>query len=214
MSAAIRNPDITYAYSSPKVPKRITEEEYEAVLEKSVEKLEFRDGKIIMMAGGGETHSLVKGNAVHQLKTAFAKRPCRIYDSDMKVKIEATSLNTFPDASIVCGKSHFTNDKRNTLLNPGAIIEVLSDGTEAYDRGEKFWHYRHMPSLSTYVLLSSTQIRAEIFELDPSGTWVLTTFDGLDSAMKLQHYDIEIPLAALYEKTILDPDFAEDSEDG
>ncbi|MFN0080190.1 MAG: Uma2 family endonuclease [Prosthecobacter sp.] len=205
MSAAVRNPDIAYAYSTPKLPPRITEEEYEAVLEKSVEKLEFRNGQIIMMAGGGDTHSLVKGNAIHQLKAALSKRPCRVYDSDMKVKIEASSLNTFPDAAIVCGKPQFKNDKRNTLLNPGVLIEVLSDSTEAYDRGEKFWHYRHLPSLRTYVLLSSEQIRAEVFDLCEDGTWALTTFDGFDAILKLRHHEIEIPLAALYEKTILDP---------
>lgn len=211
MSAALKNPDISYAYSAPKVPKRISEEEYEAVLEKSVEKLEFRDGRIVMMAGGGETHSLVKSNLVRHLGNALNKRPCRVYDSDMKVKVAATSLNTFPDASIVCGKSEFKDDRRQTLLNPGTIIEVLSESTEAYDRGEKFWHYRHLPSLRTYLLLSSTQVRAEVFELDDSGTWVLATFDGLESAVKLRHYDMEIPLAALYEKTVLDPDFSEDN---
>lgn len=214
MSAAIRNPDITYAYSAPKTPKRITEEEYEAVLEKSVEKLEFRDGQIVMMAGGGDTHSLVKGNVLRHLGNALSKRPCRVYDSDMKVKVAATSLNTFPDASIVCGKPEFKDDRRVTLLNPGAIIEVLSDSTEAYDRGEKFWHYRHLPSLRTFVLLSSSQVRAEIFELDQDGTWVLTTFDGLESSLKLKHYELEIPLTALYEKTILDPAFVEDQNDG
>lgn len=212
MSAALKNPDISYAYSAPKAPKRISEEEYEAVLEKSHEKLEFRDGRIMMMANGdGETHSLVMSSLVHQLGNAFSGRPCRLYMSDMKVKVTATSLNTFPDASIVCGKPQFKDDRRQTLLNPGAIIEVLSESTEAYDRGEKFWHYRHLPSLRTYLLLSSTQVRAEVFELDDSGTWVLATFDGLESAVKLRHYDMEIPLAALYEKTVLDPDFSEDN---
>lgn len=205
MSAAIRQPDMSYAYSTPKMPPRITEEEYEAVLEKSVEKLEFRNGQIVAMAGGGDTHSLAKGNLVRHLGNAFAKRPCRVYDSDMKVKITATGLNTFPDASIVCGRPEFKNDRRNTLLNPQALIEVLSDGTEAYDRGEKFWHYRHLPSLGTYVLVSTAQPLVEVFARGADGAWQLTSFDGLDAVMSLRQFEIELSLSAIYEKTILDP---------
>lgn len=205
MSAALRDPGAQYAYSLPKLPPRVTEEEYEAILEKSVEKLEFRNGQIVMMAGGTDTRSLVKSNLVRQLGNAFSKRPCRVYDSDMKVKVEASGLNTFPDASIVCGQPKFNSDKRITLLNPGAIFEVLSEGTEAYDRGEKFWNYRHMPSLKTFVLISTAQARVEVFELAADEQWQLTTFDGFDACLRLKHYDIELPLSSLYEKTDLDP---------
>jgi Uma2 family endonuclease len=195
----------------PKLPPRVTEEEYEAILEKSVEKLEFRNGQIVMMAGGTDTHSLVKGSLIHALKGSLSKRP---YDSDMKVKVEASGLNTFPDASIVCGQPKFNSDKRITLLNPGAIFEVLSDGTEAYDRGEKFWHYRHIPSLKTFVLVSTAQARVEVFELGEGDQWQLTTFDGFDATLRLKHYDIEIPLAAVYDKTDLDPSTPPNDEQG
>ena len=182
------------------------------ILEKSVEKLEFRNGQVVAMAGGGDTHSLAKGNLIGELKRALKARPCRVYDSDMKVKIAATGVNTFPDASIVCGKSQFKNDKRNTLLNPGALFEVLSEGTEAYDRGEKFWNYRHLPSLTTYVLVSTEQPRVEVFE-SAEGVWQLTTYDGLDATMRLRQYDLEIPLAAIYEKTALDPSTPTEDEE-
>jgi Uma2 family endonuclease len=165
------------------------------------------------MAGGGDTHSLVKGNLVHLLKGAFAKRPCRVYDSDMKVKIEATGLNTFPDASIVCGRPRFKNEKRTTLLNPEAIFEVLSEGTEAYDRGEKFWNYRHLPALGTFVLVATTQPLVEVFERAEDGSWNMTPFDGLDATMRLRHFDVELPLMAIYEKTALDPATPPDGED-
>ena len=213
MSAALRDLGAQYAYSMPKLPPRVTEEEYEAILEKSVEKLEFRNGQIVMMAGGTDTHSLVKSNLVRQLGNALSKRPCRVYDSDMKVKVEASGLNTFPDASIVCGQPKFNSDKRITLLNPGAIFEVLSDGTEAYDRGEKFWNYRHIPSLKTFVLVSTAQARVEVFELGEGDQWQLTTFDGFDASLRLKHYDIEIPFAAVYDKTDLDPSTPPESED-
>jgi Uma2 family endonuclease len=214
MSGDLRHSAAQYAYSMPKLPPRVTEEEYEAILEKSVEKLEFRNGQIVMMADGTDTHSLVKGNLIHQLKSALSKRPCRVYDSDMKVKVEASGLNTFPDASIVCGQPRFNSEKRITLLNPGAIFEVLSEGTEAYDRGEKFWNYRHMPSLKTFVLISTNQARVEVFELGEGDQWQLTTFDGFEAILRLKHYDIEISLADVYDKTDLDPSTPPNEEEG
>jgi len=211
MSAALRQTGVQYAYSVPALPPRVSEEEYEVILEKSVEKLEFRNGQVVAMAGGGDTHSLAKGNLIGELKRALKARPCRVYDSDMKVKIGPTGLNTFPDASIVCGKPQFKNEKRNTLLNPEALFEVLSDGTEAYDRGDKFWNYRHLPSLTTYVLVSTKQPLVEVFELEDA-VWQLSTFDGREASMTLKHHDLSIPLAAIYEKTDLDPSIAAEDE--
>jgi Uma2 family endonuclease len=130
------------------------------------------------------------------------------------VKVEASGLNTFPDASIVCGQPRFNSEKRITLLNPGAIFEVLSEGTEAYDRGEKFWNYRHMPSLKTFVLISTNQARVEVFELGEGDQWQLTTFDGFEAILRLKHYDIEISLADVYDKTDLDPSTPPNEEEG
>lgn len=189
----------------PPLPARIGEEEYEALLEKSLEKLEFRNGQIVAMAGGGDTHSLTKGNLIRHIGNAFRCRTCRVYDSDMKVKIEATGLNTFPDASIVWGRPRFKDEKRNTLLNPEAIFEVLSEGTEACDRGEKFWNYRHLQTLSAYVLVATAQPLVEVFERAEDGSWIMMSFDGLAATMCLARFDLELPLIAIYEKTALDP---------
>jgi hypothetical protein len=92
-----------------------------------------------------------------------------------------------------------------------ALFEVLSDGTEAYDRGDKFWNYRHLPSLTTYVLVSTKQPLVEVFELEDA-VWQLSTFDGLEASMTLKHHDLSIPLAAIYEKTDLDPSIAAEDE--
>jgi len=202
MSAATaRKLEIAYSYAFPmQSPPRITEEEYESILEDSENKLEFRDGKIVMMAGGGFHHSLLKTNTLTQFNNAFAKRPCRVLDSDMKVKVAETGLNTFPDATVVCGPPEFKDDRRTTLLNPGILVEVLSESTESYDRGEKFRHYRQIPSLNTYVLIASDRICVEVFEKDAASDWRLSTFNGLDATLMLRHYDIAIPLTDLYAK--------------
>lgn len=192
-------------------PPLLTEEEYEEILADSTEKLEFCDGLIIGMAGGDSTHSLIKANTVATLRDAFRKRPCRVYDSDMKVRVEETGMNAFPDAVVVCGKPEFQDDQQTTLENPNLIVEVLSKTTEAFDRGRKFWNYRHLKSLHTYVLISTERPLVDVYELNAEEHWQIESFDGTAAVMKLNHFDLEIPLNQLYEKTAFDPTFV-DSE--
>lgn len=194
------------AYSAPKLPPKLSEAEYEEILEKSPEKLEFRNGMIFAMAGGSPSHSLVKVNLGHRFSNALAGRGCRVFDSDMKVKVEATGLNTFPDLSIVCQKLRFKDQRGMTLLNPGVIVEVLSEGTEGYDRGEKFWHYRQMPDLRCYVLVSTRTALVEVYERQPDDSWRLTTFHGWDAVMRLEELGVSIPLSEVYALTALDPE--------
>ena len=212
MSAALKLPPAPAPVFIKHTPPRLTEEEYEDILAKSDVKLEFLNGQIHAMAGGGASHSLVKSNTIARLNDAFRKRPCRVYDSDMKVKAEASGMNSFPDASIVCGKPEFKDDKRLTLLNPGVIVEVLSPGTEAFDRGMKFLNYREIPSLHTYVLISTEEPLVEVYELNADAHWQLETFRGADSTVRLHHCEVEIPLADFYEKTEFDPAWVEAGE--
>lgn len=191
-------------YTPPKPPKT-SEVGYEDILAKSEDKLEFRDGRIIAMAGGSPSHSLVKSNLGHCFKGALAGRGCRVFDGGMKVKVEATGLNTFPDLSIVCHKPRFTANGL-TLLNPGLIAEALSPATEAYDRGEKFWHYRHLPELRCYVLVSTAQTLVEVYERQADDSWRLTSFDGWQAVMRLEEMRVEIPLSGIYALTALDPE--------
>jgi Uncharacterized protein conserved in cyanobacteria len=149
---------------------------------------------------------MVKANVIRHLGNHFASRPCRVYDSDMMIRIEATHLGTFPDVSVVCGHSKFSDLRRVSLLNPCLIVEVLSDSTIGYDRGKKFWHYRHIESLETYVLISTGEILVEVYERLDQGSWRLRTFEGLDGVMNLDKLEVSLPLASLYEKTSLIPD--------
>lgn len=212
MSAAIKL-NAPSAYSTPKLPEKLRESEYEEILARSAEKLEFRNGMIFAMAGGSPTHSLVKAKLARHFDSRLSGRGCRVFDSDMKVKVEATGLNTFPDLSIVCQKPRFSDARGLTLLNPGLLVEVLSEGTEGYDRGEKFWHYRHMPDLRCYVLVSTMQPLVEVYERQDgeADAWRLTTFDGWQAVMRLEQLGLEIPLSAIYELTELDPEHTLDT---
>lgn len=209
MSAALKLPPAPAPVFIKRTPPRITEEEYEEILAKSDEKLEFFNGQIRSMAGGGASYSLVKSNTVRHFGNAFAKRPCRVFDSDMNVKVESSGMNTFPDASIVCGKPEFKDDRKLTLLNPGVIVEVLSLSTEAFDRGHKFLNYREIPSLHSYVLISTEEPLVEVYELNADKHWQLETFRGLGSVVRLHHCEVEIPLDHFYEKTEFDLNWEE-----
>ncbi len=92
------------------------------------------------------------------------------------------------------------------MLNPGLIAEALSPATEAYDRGEKFWHYRHLPELRCYVLVSTAQALVEVYERQADDSWRLTSFDGWQAVMRLEELRVEIPLSGIYALTALDPD--------
>ena len=134
--------------------KLLSERDY-LTLERSAEfKSEYFEGEVFAMAGGTRWHSLIGGNLVAELRDRLKGRPCVTYNAELRVKVEATGLQTYPDASVVCGPQRFLDAQEDTLLNPMLVAEVLSDSTEAYDRGRKFAHYRTIESLQEYVLVS------------------------------------------------------------
>ncbi len=130
-----------------------TPAEYLAWERAAPDKHEFLGGEIFAMAGASFAHNKIVGNIVGELRDALRDRPCDVTPSDLRVKIPAVGLYTYPDAVVVCGEPQFEDDKLDTLLNPTVIVEVLSDSTEAYDRGKKFRYYRTIPSLRDYVLV-------------------------------------------------------------
>src|ERR1044071_3578846 len=132
---------------------RLTEEEY-LRLERAAEfKSEYFDGELFAMAGGTRAHSLISANLTGELRAVLKNTKWVTYNADLRIKTEATGLYTYPDVSIVCGEQRFLDNEQDTLLNPTVVVEVLSDSTEAYDRGKKFEHYRQVPSLREYLLV-------------------------------------------------------------
>ncbi|MFN0068833.1 MAG: Uma2 family endonuclease, partial [Limisphaerales bacterium] len=158
---------------------RLSEAEYLA-LERAAEfRSQFYDGEVFAMAGGTPEHSLISVNLVSELRSRLRGRPCRVYNADLRLKIEAAGLHTYPDASVICGPVITTPGADDVALNPTLIAEVLSPATEAYDRGQKFEFYRRMPSLKEYLLVSQRAARVELFSLDAQGVWRLSEASGL-----------------------------------
>ena len=150
------------------------------------------------MAGASRQHNLILGNIVGETRNALKGQPCEVYPSDMRVRVTATGLYTYPDATVVCGNPEFEDACADTLLNPTLLVEVLSDSTEAYDRGTKSRHYRQLSSLREYVLIAQDRLSVECFVRQDDGSWVLRDTSAIDASVELMSLGISIPMAEIY----------------
>jgi Uma2 family endonuclease len=155
---------------------QLSPQEYLAFERASEEKHEYADGEIFAMSGGSLAHSELAAKMIAALAFALTGRPCRVLSSDMRVRVSPGSRYVYPDVSVVCGAPLLDDEAGDTLLNPILIVEVLSDSTEAYDRGDKFIRYRALPSLRDYVLVSQREPRIEVFSRLPDESWNLRTY--------------------------------------
>jgi Uma2 family endonuclease len=143
-------------------------EDYLRALEVSGVKLEYCDGEIYAMAGGTPAHADLAAAAMRLLGNAFVGR-CRVSSSDLKVRVEATDLSTFPDATVVCGERRVSPRDPNAVTNPTLLLEVTSDSTEDYDRGEKLAHYKQLPGLEVVMFVSHRRPQVTVVERAPDG---------------------------------------------
>jgi Uma2 family endonuclease len=150
------------------------------------------------MAGGTRAHSLVATNLARELGNRLKTRSCVTYNADLRVKVEATGLLTYPDVSVVRGPQRFLDAEEDTLLNPTLLAEVWSDSTEAYDRGRKFAHYRLIPSLRHYLLVSQKEPRIELLSQAGGGEWRWREVTGLDGLLPLPALEIDLSLSEVF----------------
>lgn len=143
-------------------------EDYLRALELSVVKLEYCEGEIYAMAGGTPAHADLAAAAIRLLGNALLGT-CRVSSSDLKVRIEATDLSTFPDATVVCGEREVSPIDTNAVTNPTVLVEVTSHSTEDYDRGEKLGHYKQLPSLRAVLFVSHRRPQVTLIERGPDG---------------------------------------------
>ena len=155
-----------------------TPEEYLALERQAPCKSEYYAGEIFAMAGASRWHDLTVTNVLRELSLQLKGQPCTTYPSDMRVKVSPTGLYTYPDVIVVCGEAQFEDHQQDTLLNPTLIVEVLSESTEAYDRGGKFTHYRKLPSLVEYVLITQTKPHIEHYVRQSDNRWLLAEADS------------------------------------
>ena len=177
----------------------LTPEEYLVFERKATTKHEYLNGQIIAMSGASREHNLITGNMFNGLYTQLIDSGCETYVSEMRVKNYQTNSYTYPDIVVVCDEPRFEDDVFDTLLNPIVLIEVLSPSTEAYDRGEKFAHYRQIDSLQEYILISQERIGVEHY-LRQGTQWLLTEFRGLEEVLSLVSIGCELGLQDIYRR--------------
>lgn len=182
--------------SSAAIPIKMTADEFLAWEEKQPDKHEFLDGDIFAMTGVTRRHATVAGNLFVFLMQQLRGKPCRAYMADMKLKLQSADAFFYPDVFVTCSEADHRAER--FMSEPRLIVEVLSESTEAYDRGKKFSYYRKFDSLVEYVLIHPETRKAEIFRRDDSGHWVLHEYGG-DDAVTLASLALTIAGEALYE---------------
>ncbi|ETX04060.1 MAG: hypothetical protein ETSY2_31015 [Candidatus Entotheonella gemina] len=185
--------------SSAAVQPRYTSDQYLALERKADYKSEYINGHIVAMAGASRQHNLIASNLCREVSQQLRGRPCEAYISDMRVKVSHTGLYTYPDVVIACGEIQFEDTETDTLLTPTVIVEVLSPSTEAYDRGEKFAHYRRLASLQDYLLVAQDKVRIEHY-VRQGDQWILSEVNGLNDTLHLAAVDCTIALQDVYDK--------------
>jgi Uma2 family endonuclease len=171
-----------------------TPTEYLELERRAEAKSEYVDGQVYAMAGASPVHVFICSNLVRHIGNRLEGSPCRIVSNDLRVRVPDSSLYSYPDGIIVCGKLELDEDQNDTLLNPVVIFEVLSDSTEKWDRGEKFARYRTIPSLKEYILISQSLPRVERFVREDK-EWRFAVFEGLDASMAVASVQVEVSLS-------------------
>jgi Uma2 family endonuclease len=145
--------------------------EYVALEEESPTRHEYLDGEIYAMAGGTPDHAALAAAVIQRLGSALPPG-CRIFTSDLRIRIAATGLSTYPDAAIVCGKTLRASDDPLAVVNPVVVVEITSPSTEDYDRGEKLRHYQSLPSLREALIVSHREPRVTVVRRTDGGEWI------------------------------------------
>lgn len=179
---------------------KLTPQEYLSIERKSEVKSEYWYGEMFAMAGASEAHNLLVTNVVRELSLQLKGKPCRVYPSDMRVRIPRKPSYKYPDVTVVCGKPEFEDARHDILLNPTLIVEILSSSTEAYDRGAKFREYRTFDSLQEYLLISQDKPLIERYvRQEQTPFWTFSETADLDERLELSVINCELILAEVYE---------------
>lgn len=185
----------------PQRKSKISVLEYLAIEEASDKRYEYHDGEIFALAGGSINHGLLCGNIYAEIRNGLKKKKsdCKPYMSDIKLHIQEQKTFVYPDTMVVCGDFETSAENENSILNPVLVVEVLSKSTANYDRGDKFFLYKKIPTLQEYVLIEQDKIQVDIFyKKTGSDLWKISRFEGLEAKVRFQSINLEIKMSELY----------------
>lgn len=181
----------------------LTPEEYLAIERQAEYKNEYLVGEVFAMVGASRKHNLITVNISTSFVQQLKDRPCEVYSSDMRVRVPATGLYTYPDIVVACDEPNFEDNYFDTLLNPILIVEVLSPSTASYDRTRKFGHYRKIESLAEYLLVAQDEYKIEQYVKQPDERWLLSDISSLEARVELVSIQCTLNLADVYAKVEL-----------
>lgn len=180
-------------------PKTYTAEEYLALEVESEVRSEFRNGDIVEMTGGTPAHNEITGTLIFLLKAALRNQPYSIFVTDQRLWLPECNLYTYPDAMVMSHPLELQAGRKDTVMNPIFIAEVLSESTQGYDRGKKFSAYQTVATFEEYFLIDQSQPRVEQYVRQEANKWLLTVHDRLEATVGLASVPVAIALAELYE---------------
>ena len=185
--------------------RRYTLEEYFELERKSEERFEFWGGEIFCMSGVSPEHDQIESNLNYHLRAKLAGRSCRVFLANMRIKVPAAPPYRYADLSALCGEPKFEEiGGGGALTNPALVVEILSSSTEAYDRGDKFTHYKSIPSFGEYLLVAQHRPHVTQLVRQDDGSWVYNEFNDLGDSLKLSSLDCELSLNEVYQNVSFD----------
>ena len=187
-------------YATPN--QYLSSEEYLDLEARSEVKHEYVDGRVYAMAGGSKAHNIISLNIAMGLRSQLTA-PCQTFMADMKVMAQENARYYYPDVVVTCDDSRNLNADKVDF--PVLIVEVLSESTESFDRGDKFHDYSGLPSLQAYLLVSSRHYVADYFQRSTTSQWLVTTHVGLQSVIFVECLNLTLSLANIYATVDLSP---------
>ncbi len=172
----------------------VAPDEYFAIEDASEIKSEYYHGEIFAMTGASFNHNLIVWNILAALHKPLKHTTCFAFPSDMKVQVDEDKHYTYPDNSIVCGDIKFVQDRDDTVKNPVAIIEVLSDFIQDYDRGSKFTSYRNISSLKDYILINQYACQVEYFHKIGGSKWEFDEYKSSEDIFTIKSVNVKLYL--------------------
>jgi Uma2 family endonuclease len=186
--------------------RRYTLEEYLELDRTSEERLEYWDGEVFCMNGGSERHYEIESNIHYFLKTSLRAHGCRVFTGNVRIKVPGAPPYRYADVSALCGEAKFEEiGGVDALVSPQLLVEVLSPSTEAYDRVDKFTHYKSIPTLREYLLVAQHRPHVTRLYRQDDGAWVHTEANDLESTLTLTSLGCELPLTEIYAGVNFDP---------
>lgn len=182
-----------------KIPP-VSFKDYLAIEQQENVRYEFHDGYIHAMAGGTLNHNRISGNIFGKIHADLLTKDslCEPFNSDTKLHIQTGNRFVYPDMMVVCGEEQISSTYKEAIINPALIVEVLSESTEGYDRGDKFYFYQRIESLKQYVLVNQQKAQVELWTRGEGDFWKMDRITGLESSVKLESIDVELALTDVY----------------